>query len=347
MTRPVPSTSAEVAGVVLGRLEGPGDLPVSGVNSLDEASADQVSFASSPGHAARVAKSLARVVIVSESIDLGAAARDRAVIRVEDAERSLILLLEAFAPIQSAPAPGVHASAVVAPGVSLGKGVRIGAFVSIGARSEIGPGCVLHEGVRIGSDASIGEGCELRENAVVHDRVRLGRRVILRAGCVVGSEGFGFRPSPDGRGIRRVPHLGTVRIDDDVELGAGTCVDRAKFGETVIGAGTKIDNLCQIGHNVRIGQSCVVAGLTGIAGSVEIGNGVRIGGQTGVADHVRIGHGATLAATSSVMNDVPDGATWGGSPAQEVRIELRQQAAVRKLPELARRLRHLLEGHPS
>lgn len=347
MTHPAPATSAAVAGLVQGRLEGRGDLPVSGVNALDGAAEHEVSFAADAPHAARIEKSRARVIVVSDGIDIGAAGRGRAIIRVPDAERSIITLLDAFAPLPTLPPLGVHASAVIAASASIGAEARIGPFVVIGERSTIGAGCVLRAGVRVGCDVAIGDSCELCENAVVHDRVRIGHRVILRAGSVVGSEGFGFRPCPDGRGIRRVPHLGSVRLDDDVELGAGTCVDRAKFGETTIGAGTKIDNLCQVGHNVRIGRSCVIAGLTGVAGSAVIGDGVRIGGQCGVGDHIRIGNGVNLAATSSVMNDIPDGATWGGSPAQDARTELRQMAAVRKLPELSRRLRPLLEGNPS
>ncbi|MBM4111965.1 MAG: UDP-3-O-(3-hydroxymyristoyl)glucosamine N-acyltransferase [Phycisphaerae bacterium] len=348
MSRAAPATSADVAALVDGRLEGPGDLPVTGVNSLDEARDGEVSFAKDSRHAERIASSRARVILLSEGVDAGAAGAGRALVRVADAERSLIPLLEAFARARGpgGPAPGVHPSAHVDASARLGEGVRIGPLASIGAGCEVGAGSAVHAGARIGADVRIGASCEIRENAVVHDRVSLGSRVILRAGAVVGSEGFGFRPSPDGRGIRRVPHLGTVRIDDDVEIGAGTCIDRAKFGETVIGAGTKIDNLCQIGHNVRIGRSCVIAGLTGIAGSAVIGDGVRIGGRSSIGDHRRVGSGVTLAATSSVMNDVPDGATWAGTPAQDARTELRAVAAVRRLPELSRRLRQLLEGKP-
>jgi len=344
MTEARPSTAAALATLVGGRLEGPGDLPVTGVGTLDDATDTQATFVSSSAHAKRLDGCRARVVLASESVDLGTGANGRAVIRVRDAEIALIPLLESFAPAPERPAPGVHAQAVVDASAVVHPSASVAAFVTIGARSRIDAGALLHSGVHIESDVVIGEACELHANTVVRARCRLGRRVVLHPSCVIGSEGFGYRPAPDGRGLRRVPHLGGVRIDDDVEIGAGTCVDRAKFGDTVVGAGTKIDNLCQVGHNVRIGRSCVIAGLTGIAGSAVIGDGVRIGGQTGVADHVRIGNGAMLAGTSAVMGDVPDGAVWGGVPAQDARAALREAAAVRRLPELTRQLRHLLEG---
>ena len=165
--------------------------------------------------------------------------------------------------------------------------------------------------------------------------------------------GNGFRPvlatswtpAADGRSMVRIPHLGNVVLEDGVEIGANTCVDRAKFGSTVVGAGTKIDNLCQIAHNCRIGRMTVIAGLTGLAGSVQVGDGVQIGGGCGVADHRTIGNGARLAAMSGVMEDIPAGAAWGGYPAQDIRAELRVVAAVRKLPEWSRKLRRLIEDH--
>lgn len=317
---------------------------MTGVAPLDGAGEGDVTFVGDAAHAKRIGASKARVIVISESLDAGDAASGRALVRVPDAEVAVIALLESFAPAPIRPPAGVHASAVIAADVAVPKDACIGAFVSIGARTRLGARVVMHEGVRVSENCEIGDDCVLHENVVVRERVRFGRRVVLHASAIIGSDGFGYRPAPGGRGLLRVPHLGSVRLDDDVEIGAGTCIDRAKFGETTIGAGTKIDNLCQIGHNVSIGRSCVIAGLTGIAGSAVIGDGCRIGGRVGISDHVRIGRGATIAATAGVMNDVPDGATWGGVPAQDIRLTLRELAAIRKLPEWSRRLRHLLEG---
>jgi len=342
-----PSNAASVAALVRGRLIGPGDLPVRGVDALDAADPDEVSFAADVAHARRIADSKALVIVVSEKLETEVTASGRAIVFVKDAEVAMIALLEAFAPAPPMPEVGRHSSAVVAADAVVALDARVGAFVSIGRRSRIGAGVVLHDGVRIGEQCEIGDGSVLHANAVVRERCRLGRRVVIHASAVIGSDGFGYRPSPDGRGLARVPHLGGVRLDDEVEIGAGSCVDRAKFGDTVVGAGTKIDNLCQIGHNASIGRCCVIAGLSGVAGSAVIGDGTRIGGQVGIGDHVRVGKGVNLAATSSVMTDVPDGATWGGTPAQDARLALRELAAVRKLPEWSRRLRHLLEGDPS
>lgn len=341
-----PTNAAEVAALIRGRLEGPGDLPVTGVGTIDGAAEGDVAFAGDELHARRISTSKARVIVLSDGLDLESANDGRARIRVPNAEVAIITVLEAFAPVPVQPAIGVHPSAVIASDVIVPADARIGAFVSIGARSRLGARLVLHDGVRISEECTIGDDCVLHENVVVRERSRLGARVVLHASVVIGSDGFGYRPSPDGRGLRRVPHLGSVRLDDDVEIGAGTCVDRAKFGETVIGAGTKIDNLCQVGHNAKIGRSCVIAGLTGVAGSAVIGDGARIGGQVGIGDHVKLGRGVTIAATAAVMTDVPDGATWGGVPAQDVRMALRELSAIRRLPEWSRRLRHLLEGDP-
>lgn len=342
-----PANAAEVARLLGGRLEGAGDLPVHGIDALDSAPEDHASFAGDEAHARRIGASRSRVIVISEALDAGSGAEGRALVRVPDAERAIIILLEAFAPEPILPPPGIHAMAIVGAGTAVPADARIGAFVSIGARVRLGARVVVHDGARILDDCEIGDDCVIHANAIVRERSRLGHRIVLHAGAIIGSDGFGYRPSPDGRGLRRVPHLGTVRIEDDVEIGAGTCVDRAKFGETIIGAGTKIDNLCQIGHNVRVGRSCVIAGLSGIAGSAVIGDGSRIGGQVGIADHIRIGRGVTLAAASAVMNDVPDGATWGGLPAQDARAALRELSAVRRLPDWSRRLKQMLDGEQS
>jgi UDP-3-O-[3-hydroxymyristoyl] glucosamine N-acyltransferase len=168
--------------------------------------------------------------------------------------------------------------------------------------------------------------------------------VILHSNVSIGADGFGYEPSPDGAGLVKVPHLGTVSLEDDVEIGAGSCVDRGKFGATVVGRGTKIDNLVQIAHNCRIGRGCVIAGQSGFSGSVTVGDGVTIAGGVGVADHVTIGSGATIGARSGLMKDVPAGETHVGYPAYEAGIALRQAAALRKLPDWMQNASRLLKA---
>jgi len=345
VTRP-PATAAELAALVGGRIEGCASAPVRGMNSIEEAGPDEATFITNDRYAQRWAASRATVAVVNEdiAIDLGDPGR-RALIRVRNAELALAKALEAFAPAPELPAEGVHPSAVIDASATLGASARIGARAVIGARAKLGAGCVVHPGAVIAHDAELGDGCVIHANAVIRERCRLGRAVTIHACAVIGSDGFGYRPAADGRSLVRIPHLGTVVLEDGVEIGAGTCVDRAKFGATVVGAHTKIDNLCQIAHNCRIGRMTVIAGLTGLAGSVQVGDGVQIGGNCGIADHRTIGNGARLAAKSGVMEDVPAGATWGGIPAQDVRAELRVIAAIRKLPEWSRKFRRLIEDH--
>jgi UDP-3-O-[3-hydroxymyristoyl] glucosamine N-acyltransferase len=343
VSRP-PATAAELAALVGGRLEGCAVAPVRGMNSIDEAGPDEATFITSDRYANRWADSRAGVAVIDEKLPLEVGdPQRRALIRVRNADLALASALEAFAPAPELPPLGVHPTAVVDASATLGAEVRIGARAVVGPRARIGDRCVVHPGAVIGHDTELGEGCVLHPNAVIRERCRLGRGVTVNACAVIGGEGFGYRPSADGRSLVRIPHLGTVVLEDGVEIGAATCVDRAKFGATVVGAHSKIDNLCQIAHNCRIGRMTVIAGLTGLAGSVQVGDGVQIGGNTGIADHRTVGSGSRLAAKSGVMDDVPPGATWGGFPAQDILAELRVVAAIRKLPEWSRKFRRLIE----
>lgn len=210
-------------------------------------------------------------------------------------------------------AQGIHPSALIDPtatfaeDVHVAEGAVIQAGVYIGKGSRIGAGCV------IGTDSKLGEGCLLHPNVTLYAGVKLGNRVTIHSGAVIGSDGFGYAASSTG--AVKIHHLGTVELHDDVEIGANTCIDRGTLENTVIGARTKIDNLCQIGHNVSMGTDCLMAGRGAIAGSVTLGNRVTIGGSVGIADHIAIGDGVTLAAGSGVSKDIPAGETWAGAPA--------------------------------
>lgn len=260
---------------------------------------------------------------------------------VDDVDHAVVRALSFFAPPVWRPAESVDGSARIDPTARLGDGCRIGPFVVVGPRAVLGRRCVLHAGVIIGSDTVVGDDCELFPHVVVRERCRLGHRVVIHAGSVVGSDGFGYRW--DGKQHVKVPQIGQVVIEDDVEIGSCTCIDRAKFGATVVGRGTKIDNLVQVAHNVRIGMHCIITGQVGLAGSVVVGNGVVFGGQSAVRDHVRLGDGAMVAACSAVAEDVAPRAVVSGLPALPHRQSLREQGALRRLPELVQQTRHVQE----
>lgn len=317
---------------------------VTGLETVDRARPGDLTFVGNAKFAKLIPSTKAVAVVVSADLDLPAEARTHALLVVKSADHAMMAILERFASAEALPSAGIDPAARIHPEAHVDATARIAAGVSIARGARIGAGTTLFPGVAIYEHATVGAHCVLHANVVVRERCVVGNRVILASGVAIGTDGFGYRPSADGRGIAKIPHIGNVVLEDDVEIGANTCVDRGKFGATRIGAGTKIDNLCQIGHNVEIGRCVVMSGLTGVAGSTRIGDGSRIGGGCGIADHLNIGRGVSLAARSGVMGDIPDGATWGGFPAQELRNALREIALVRKLPEWHRQLKHFLEA---
>jgi UDP-3-O-[3-hydroxymyristoyl] glucosamine N-acyltransferase len=318
---------------------GPADVAVTGVAAIEDAQPDQITFIHAAQFARQWNQCRAAAAVISQEVDrTGLDTSTRALIVVPDAELACIKLLEVFAPPQPLPAEGVDPSAVVEAGADIGAGTRIGPLVWVGADARIGRNVVLYPGVRIYPQASIGDGSTLHANVVVRERCSIGRGVIIHQNSSIGADGFGYRPDPSGRGLLKVPQIGTVVIEDGVEIGANSCVDRAKFGVTRIGAGTKIDNIVQIGHNVTLGRCVIVAGATGLAGSVHVGDGALIAGQVGIVDHVNIGKGARIGAGSLVTKDVADGESVVGYPADSSQAALRQWASIRKLPGLIRSL---------
>ncbi len=315
---------ASPAGVAAGRVDAVASVVVAG------GEADVASLAAAPRPPA--------LVVAAQGLDTSALS-GVPVVRVADARLALARLTALF-DRRPDPATGersdrahVHPSAELGEGVTLMPGAVVRAGARVGARSVVGPGSVVGEG------AVVGEDCVLHAHVTLYDGVRLGDRVVLHAGVVVGADGFGYAASP--RGAVKVRHLGGVVIGDDVEVGANTAIDRGTLDDTVIGAGTKIDNLCQVGHNVRIGRSCLIAGMTGIAGSVVVGDGVVIGGAVGVSDHVTIGAGARIAGRSGVTKDVPPGETWAGFPAKPYRQFARSLYLLDRLEDVWRAFKRL------
>jgi UDP-3-O-[3-hydroxymyristoyl] glucosamine N-acyltransferase len=295
--------------------------------SLQEAGPDEISFVTSAAFLKQFLATRAAAVICSGKVKLPAE-HGRTVFLVDNAELALAKVLELFAPPIPRPAVGIDAGARVAGSAQIAGTVAVGPFVVVGERSRIGERCVIHAGAYIGSDVSIGDDCEIFPNVVIRERITIGHRAIIHAGSVLGSDGFGF---------------GTIIIEDDVEIGSCTCVDRAKFGQTVIGRGSKLDNLVQVAHNVKIGQHCVIAAQTGIAGSSVIGAGSMLGGQCAVRDHVTLGNRVMVAACAGVADDYESNSVLSGVPAMPHRQSLREHKAIRRLPELIAEVTKLRE----
>jgi UDP-3-O-[3-hydroxymyristoyl] glucosamine N-acyltransferase len=331
---------SEIASLLNLPLAAAEDRSISGVAMLDEAGSDEISFLGSERYLPQFARTRAGAVIVQKRVKLPPG-HGHIVFLVDDADLAIAMLLERFAPPAPRPPTGRHHTAIVAPSSSIGDGTRIGPGVIIGDDTRIGANCIFHAGVVIGSDVTIGDNCEFFPNVVVRERVSIGSRVIINAGAVLGSDGFGYRW--DGTRHRKIPQIGTVVIEDEVEIGACVCIDRAKFSATRIGRGTKIDNLVQIGHNVVVGPHCIIVGQAGLAGSVTLGAGVVLGGQSAIRDHVTLADGSAVAACSGVAEDVDAKTIVSGLPALPHRQSLREQAALRRLPDLVVQVRKLQE----
>ncbi len=326
----------DLAALVGGSVEGPADVPVTGVATVDDAVDGDVVLAEDDRYFSLAAASKAACIIAGPGV--GDCPR-KSVIRAADPAGAFVEVLRRFERPAARPDVGAGPGTVIEPGASIGQGVAIGANCFIARGAAIGDRCVLYPNVYVGAEVSVGEDCVIHHGVTLYPRCSVGKRVILHAGVVLGSDGFGYRP---GRaGLEKYPHIGTVEVGDDVEIGANSAVDRAKTGATIIGKGTKIDNLVHIAHNVKIGANCVVVALSGIAGSVTVGNGVTLAAQTGVKDHVRIGDGCVVAARAGVIGDLPSGSVVSGFPAREHNLEKRVEAARLHLPDVLRRLRKL------
>mgnify|MGYP001032103942 CR=1 FL=1 len=309
---------------------------VIGVSTLQDAGPSQVCYYGNRKYRRYLSTTRALAVIVGSPVETSAKAQ----IVVGEPYPAFRHVLQLFAPDRSSGFQGVHSTAVVHPTAELGADVTIGPCavidrgVVIGANTSVGSGCHL------GPDCTVGAECQLHPAVCLGPGTVLGDRVIVHSSAVLGADGFGFVPRPDGRHMK-VPQNGIVRIGSDVEIGAGCTVDRAVVGETVIGAFSKLDNLVHVAHNVRLGRGCLVAAQTGIAGSTVIGDGVVFGGQSGIGGHMVLGDGARIGAQSGVTKDVKPGTTVSGYPARPHRAALRQDAILRRLPDLYQRLRDL------
>ncbi len=325
----------EIAAAIGGKLEGDAAIEISGAASLAEATPEEISFFYHPRYLGQLRKTRAAAVIVP--IDF-AETTSPATIRVPEPAKAFEQIVRKFAPPPVTFAPGIHPSAVIHSEARLAASVSIQPHVVIEAGAQIGNDVVIGAGSYIGRDVIVGDGCMIYPRVTIRERCRLGARVILHSGVVIGADGFGFEMTAEGQ--QKLPQIGIVQIDDDVEIGANSTIDRARFGRTWIQEGAKIDNLVQVAHNVVIGKHTVIAAQTGIAGSVRIGQRVMIGGQAGIIGHIEIADGTMIGAQTGVSKNL-NGGVWWATPSVPLKEAKMHLAWVRRLGELFERVKKL------
>jgi UDP-3-O-[3-hydroxymyristoyl] glucosamine N-acyltransferase len=328
---------AELAELVGGRVEGDPDRAVEAIRSLEAAGPHDLAFLTNPRFRGRAEASGAGALLVATALaDPAALGRDLLV--ADDPSYAMARLLALFHPGELRP-PGIHATVVLEAGCVVDPSAHVGPYVVIGEGSRIGAEVTVHSFVSIGRGCVVGERAVLHPHAVLYDGTEVGAGSIVHAGVVLGADGFGY--ATRGAVHHKVPQVGRVVLEEDVEVGANTTIDRATLGETRIGAGTKIDNLVQVGHNVQVGRSCILCGQAGIAGSTRLGDGVVLAGQAGVAGHIELGDRVQVAAKSAALGSVAAGTQVAGIPAIELRKWRRQAVLLARLEEMSRRLRAL------
>ncbi|HZW09672.1 MAG TPA: UDP-3-O-(3-hydroxymyristoyl)glucosamine N-acyltransferase [Phycisphaerales bacterium] len=340
-------TTQAVAQMLSGEVVGRTDILLDNLAPLEHAVPGCLTFIRSAEYAGRWRSCQASAALVTRGVDVpGHDAAARALIYVADADRALVALLEHFAALAAPPPPcrGVHPAALVEAGAEVHDSASIGPHCVVGHGAKVGAGCILHARVVVGRACRIGDRTTLHPGVVLYPRTVIGARCTLHANVSIGADGFGYLPHPSGKGHVKIPHLGNVVIGDDVEIGAGACVDRAKFGSTTVGDGAKIDNLVQVGHGVNVGRYVLLCGQVGIGGSSNIGESAVLAGQAGVADNINIGAGARIGAQAGAIRDIPPGWTVWGTPARPIIDTLRSYAAMGTLTHDLRVIRSRLDA---
>ncbi len=330
-------TASEIAEICGATVEGDGSVELVGPAPLEEARGDQVSFLGNPMYRSELESTRAGAVLLAHGVEVER--RDVALLRCENPNTSFSRVIEEFLAPEARPAPGVHASAFVDPTAELGAEVSVGPNATVCAGARIGARTIVHGNVFVGPNAEIGEDGELHPAVVLGAGVQVGRRCRIHAGTVIGSDGFGFDPTPEG--WVKIPQCGTVEIGDDVEIGANCAIDRGRFQATKIGSGAKLDNLVHLAHNVEVGEGALLIAQVGISGSSRVGKQAILAGQVGVAGHLKIGDGARVGAQSGIGNDLPPGTEWFGSPATPKMLSIRSSAALKRLPDLLKEFKAL------
>lgn len=330
-------TAKQIAEFIQGHVEGDDNATVNTFAKIEEGKPGAISFLSNSKYTHYIYETEASIVLVDDSLKL-----DKEVsctlIRVKSAYEAVAKLLQLYESMKPKK-KGVSSLAFIDSTAKIGEDCYIGPFVAIGANATVGDGCILHPHVTVSDGAVIGEDTEIHSNAVIYHGCKIGKRCILHAGCVVGADGFGFAPSENG--YDKIPQIGIVTIEDDVEIGANTCIDRSTMGSTFVRKGVKLDNLVQIAHNTDIGANTVMSSQVGVAGSTKVGEWCMFGGQVGVSGHITIGNKVMLGAQSGVPGSIKDNQQLIGTPPMEMKPYFRSQAIFRRLPDMYKELNEL------
>jgi UDP-3-O-[3-hydroxymyristoyl] glucosamine N-acyltransferase len=332
-------SATQIALIIGGKVEGNADTTVASFGKIEEATAGQLAFLANPKYEEYLYSTNASIVIINDTLEIKQPVT-ATLIKVPDAYTSFAVLLDKYQQIQQQQLSGIQQPVYIHATAKTGNNVFIGAFAYLGENVIIADGVKIYPNCFIGNNVTIGENAVIHPGVKIYHNCVIGKNVVIHAGTVVGSDGFGFAPQTDGT-FKKIPQIGNVIIEDDVEIGANTTIDRATMGSTLIKAGAKLDNLLQIGHNAEVGNNTIIAAQSGISGSTKIGNNVMIGGQAGVVGHITLGDGAKVNAQSGVSKSVAAGKVVTGSPAHDYTAALRSQAAARKLPNLEKRITEL------
>jgi UDP-3-O-[3-hydroxymyristoyl] glucosamine N-acyltransferase len=331
--------AAQIALLINGKVEGDPTVSVASFGKIEEAKEGELSFLANPKYEEFIYSTKASVIIINDDLVLKQPIA-ATLIRVPNAYSAFATLLTKYQEIAQQQLAGIQEPSYISKTATYGQNVFIGAFAYLGEKVNVGNNTKIFPNAYLGNNVSVGDNCVIHPGVKIYHDCKIGNNVIIHGGTIIGSDGFGFAPQADGSFIK-VPQIGNVVIEDNVEIGSNTTIDRATIGSTLIKAGAKLDNLIQVAHNVEIGNSTVIAAQAGISGSTKIGNGVMIGGQAGIVGHIQLGDGAKVNAQSGVSKSIEPGKAVTGSPAYDYTSALRSQAAARKLPELEKRVKEL------
>lgn len=328
-------TTGEIAKKIGARIDGDDSVLICGAAPIETAGPDEITFVANKRYVKFLADTKAGAVI----LDNDTAADKKSILRHANPYLAFASAVDTLYPPSTIFETGIHSSAIIEKNAAIDKSASIGPFSYIDSNSKIGRNSRLISSIYIGRNTTIGDNCLIYPGVMIMDGTKIGNDVIIHASTVIGSDGFGFVPTPQG--IKKIRQIGWVEIDNNVEIGSNVSIDRGALGPTRIGAGTKIDNLVQIAHNVNIGKNCLIVAQVGISGSTKIGNNVVLAGQVGLVGHIEIGDGAVVAAQSGVSKSIPAGKTYFGCPAREIMETKRMEVALRRLPELLKRVKEL------
>ncbi|MBI4972519.1 MAG: UDP-3-O-(3-hydroxymyristoyl)glucosamine N-acyltransferase [Candidatus Omnitrophica bacterium] len=331
----VRKTLKEIAEIIDGEVVGDSGIVITGISGIKEAGAGDITFLANPKYSAFIEKTNASAIITSREIE----SATKPIIRTDNPSLAFTKMISALTPTQIKHPRGIHPTAILGKDISLAKDVAIGPYAVIEDNVTIGEGTIIYPGCFIGHDVKIGSDTLIYANVSIRERVSIGSRVIIHSGTVIGSDGFGF-VTVDGRHLK-IPQTGTVEIEDEVEIGANVTIDRARFEKTVIGKGTKIDNLVQIAHNVIVGRDCIIVAQVGISGSTTLGKNVTLAGQVGIVGHINIGDNVIVMAQSGVSKSIPPDTMVWGYPAKPHETARRINACVQNLPRLYKTVEEL------